>query len=158
DDAVEAELDFANVGDASSGAGFALAVAHRAGGVGDVDGVVTHAFAELTEATAGAARTNYRSLELGEGGAKFFGDDGGEGQDRGRAGDLDGVARLGESRGSAKGCKRDDSGAGVECGLHGSSLSEFIANMASRLVGPPCDAADTRSGRRRFYCSCMTGL
>jgi hypothetical protein len=73
---------------------FALAVLDLARGIGDVDGVLADAFAELLEATARATRTDDRGLELGERGAEFFGDDRGERQDGRRAGDLDGVTRL----------------------------------------------------------------
>ena len=117
DDAVEAELDFADVGHAIGGAGFALAVLDRTAGIGDVDGVFADAFTKLAEAAAGAARTHDRGLELGEGGAELFGHDRGEGEDGGRAGDLDGVARLGKSRG-AEGGERDHGGAGEKCGFH----------------------------------------
>src|SRR5690606_10853307 len=82
DDAVEAELDFTDVGHAVCGAGFTLAVAHRARSIGNVDGVVADTFAELAETTAGTAGANHRGIELWEGGAKLFSDDGGEGQDR----------------------------------------------------------------------------
>src|SRR5690606_34322558 len=97
DDAVEAELDFADVGDTGGDASFAFAILDGARCIGDVDGVLANAFAELTEAAAGAAGANDGGVELWEGGAEFLGNDRGKRQDGGRAGDLDGVARLGKS-------------------------------------------------------------
>jgi hypothetical protein len=117
-DAIIAELDFADVGHASGGASFELAVLDLARGIGDVDGVVSDAFAELLEAATGAARADDRGLELGESSAEFFSHDRGEGQDGRRTGDLDGVARLGES-GGAEGDERNDGSTGEECRLHG---------------------------------------
>src|SRR5690606_19582026 len=123
DDAVEAELHFADVGYAGGDAGLSFGIAHRTGGIGDVDGVATDALAELLEATAGAARADHRHLEFGEGGAVFLGDDRGEGQPGGRAGDLNGVARLGEGAGGPGGAGREQGCcAGKKSDLHEGSL------------------------------------
>src|SRR5690606_24465658 len=89
DDAVIADLDLVDLADAGGVAGLDLAGTDAARGIGDVDGVGADALAELAQAARRAARTDDRRLELGESLAELFGHDAGEGQDGGRAGDLD---------------------------------------------------------------------
>src|SRR5690606_30582740 len=91
-----------------------------------------NAFAELTEAAASAAGANDRGVELGEGGAEFLGNDRGERQDGGRAGDLDGVTRLGGSSARTERSECEHGGAGEYCRLHGDFLFGIQFNLASR--------------------------
>src|SRR5690606_29906399 len=97
DDAVIADLDFLDLGDAGSLAGLDFAALHRARRIGDVDGVRADALAEFLEAAAGAAGFDDRRLEVRIGFAKRFGDDLGVRKNSGRAGDLDLVARNGNA-------------------------------------------------------------
>src|SRR5690606_22630341 len=121
-----------DVGDTGGDASFAFAILDGARCIGDVDGVLANAFAELTEAAAGAAGANDGGVELWEGGAEFLGNDRGKRQDGGRAGDLDGVARLGKSSARTERGQREHGGAGENCRLHGDFLFGIQFNLASR--------------------------
>ena len=114
-DAVIADLDFLDFGDAGCLAGFELRVLDRARGVGDVDRVRAYALAEFLEAAAGAARLNDRGLEVRERFAEGFGNDLRIRQNRGGAGNLDLVA------GSGSACEGD--GCNQRCN---SELKVFI--------------------------------
>src|SRR5690606_10847224 len=111
-DAVITDLDFANVVHADAIARLDFLDADATRRIGDVDGVLADALAELAQAARRAARTDDGGLELGESLAEFLGDDAGERQDGGRTGDLDNVARLGRSSakrgGESERCGGDD--------------------------------------------------
>ena len=74
DDAVIAHAHFDDLVHAVGRTGLDLALAHRAAGIGDVDGVFAHAFAEPRETGRGAARFHHRGREI-EVLAKGLGDD-----------------------------------------------------------------------------------
>ena len=86
-DAVIADAHFDDVGHAVLGTGRHFGVFDLARGVGHVDGVLAHAFAETFEASRGTARFHDRCREV-KVFAKGFGDDGGIGQHGRRTGNL----------------------------------------------------------------------
>ena len=94
DDAVIAEADFHDLGHAIGGAEVDVRLRDARGGVGDVDGVLAHAFAQLLAAGTRTAAFDDRGREV-EVLAEGFGDDGGIGQHGRGTGDLDLVARDG---------------------------------------------------------------
>ena len=138
-DAVVADLDFLDVGDAVGLAGLELFLLHRTRGIGDVDLVFADAFAELLDAGARTTGLNDRGLEVREGLAERLGDDLGVGEHGGRTGDLDLVARGGGTEASGK---RDNRGARENCNLHDvvpfRKDRPFQASRRFRFLRPPC--------------------
>src|SRR5690606_18629178 len=132
--------------DAGRVAGLDLGGADAARGVGDVDGVLADALAELAQAARRAARADDRGLELGESLAVFLGDDRGEGEHGGRAGDLDGVARLG--KGSA-GLERESD----RRSRHG---EEELVHWSLLLFGKTVDALASGAAIKGLCNSWMT--
>ena len=154
DDAVIADLDFLDFGDAGGLAGLQLAVLDLARSIGDVDRVRANALAEFLEARAGAAGFDDRGLEVGEGLAEGFRDDLGVGKNGGRAGNLDLVASGGSA---GKGDGRHEGGCGKLEGVHrnlpkwagGCAFAAALSFFAVNLSATNPLAADTPS----FYVS-----
>ena len=92
DDTVIADPDFLDFRYTVGGAVVDVRLLDARGGVRDVDGVLANALAELLAASARTTGFNDRGGEV-EVFAEGFGNDRGIGQNRGRAGDLDLVAR-----------------------------------------------------------------
>ena len=150
DDAVIAELDLDDLLHAVLGAIGDLFFLDLARGIGDVDGGVAEALAELLDAGAGAAQLDDRGLEVAVGLAELLSHDVGVGQNGRRAGDLDLVA--GDSRASER--YRADNGrrrcARDELCAHTGLLLEVMrgrADDAPSNLSPPGALAPWRLDR-----------
>eukprot|EP01139_Manchomonas_bermudensis_P016086 Amastigsp_a511713_14.p2 type:complete len:298 gc:universal Amastigsp_a511713_14:239-1132(+) len=91
-DAIIADADFHDFAHAIGGAQVKIALRNARRRVGDINGVLAHAFAQLLAASTRTAAFNNRRREI-EVFAKGFGHDGGIGQHGRRTGDLNLVAR-----------------------------------------------------------------
>src|SRR5690606_24065737 len=115
-------------------------------GVGDVDGVLADAFAELAKTAARTTRADDRRVEFGECLAKLLGHDAGERQHGRGSGDLDRVTCSGNAR---RGRDRDGGDhEGSRQILHCSLLSPGIVGSAGaagtrRNLAMSCDSRVT---------------